>query len=464
MLRVGGLFAVLLGINVYVFFIRDGGNVRELMQSGSISKTNAEQRARKKSNASAQVGLSASPTTEKSNASSGAEVILRGTMRGHSGLFSALTASGLEKKSASSVIRALAGKLDMRSLRPRHRFEIRLESGSRRLRRFVYHLSRIKRAEVAPSAKGALVGKIVELPVRIQKRRIGGRVGGSLNQSFAKTGESVILLYRLLRIFGADINWSTDVRSGDTFKLITEKRYLEGKLLGYGRILAAEYRGEKAGHVRAFYFKRRDGSGGYYSADGRSLKRVLLKTPLNYRRISSRFNRRRFHPILHRVKAHLGVDYAAPAGTPIWAAGDGTVIWAKRGGPAGKMVQIRHAHNLTTVYMHLSRYARGMKVGRKVKQYQVIGYVGSTGRSTGPHLHYGLKVRGRYVDSMSYPIPRGKALARRERVRFQRQVARLKSGLASTPISTDDARKKAEDDKKDDAAKSETPLDDDMWT
>jgi murein DD-endopeptidase MepM/ murein hydrolase activator NlpD len=164
------------------------------------------------------------------------------------------------------------------------------------------------------------------------------------------------------------------------------------------------------------------------------VQRSFLKTPLRFRRISSRFNRRRFHPILHRTKGHFGVDYAAPRGTPIWAAADGTVTAVKRTRGAGNMVSLRHGGGVRTIYMHLHRFARGLQQGQRVKQRQVIGYVGSTGLATGPHLHYGMYVYGRPIDPLKFKVPEGAPLPASERERFLAEVTARREKLEALAL------------------------------
>jgi murein DD-endopeptidase MepM/ murein hydrolase activator NlpD len=469
-LRLGALFALLVGVNIYVFFFRDNTSINELLRTGSMQRAKAKKKARKKPPAAIKGSQALGGKAAKGqpavreHAIAPGEQLVRGSLEGHNGLASALKAAKLELRDIGALIKALEPKLDLRTLRPTHRFEVYKDAAPpHRLKRFVFRLSPIKSVVATRRRDGSLRARLAEKKLRVVRARIGARITSSLDQAIAATGESSTLIYRLLRLFAWDINWSTDVRKGDSFRLIVEKRYLEGKRYGYGKLLAAEYKGAKTGVQRAFYHRTRDGDGGYYTPQGRNVRRPLVKTPINYRRISSGFNHKRFHPVLHKVKAHLGVDYAAAPGTPIYAAGDGVVTWARRSGPAGKMVKIRHDGGVVSVYMHMSRYARGMKRGKKVKQWQVIGYVGSTGRATGPHLHFGLKVNGRYIDPMGYSVPRGKLLPRYERARYKRGIAKLARQLGSIPLTgkrSDDDGKDALDSSKDVPGQD----DDDLWS
>jgi murein DD-endopeptidase MepM/ murein hydrolase activator NlpD len=221
------------------------------------------------------------------------------------------------------------------------------------------------------------------------------------------------LALRLSDIFGWDVDFALDVRAGDSFKAVVEKRYRNGEFAGYGRIPAAEFinQGET---YQGFLFENRDGHPEYYDAKGRSLRRAFLKTPLDYARISSGFTYHRFHPIKKKWCPHPAIDYAAPVGTPVRTVGDGTVLEASRNNGSGKYIKIRHNSSYQTYYLHLSRFAKGIRKGRKVHQGQVIGYVGSTGMSTGPHLDFRMKKNGKYVNPRrviapaSPPVPREK--------------------------------------------------------
>ena len=454
-LRLVAPIALLVAINIFVFFFRDTGSIAELLKGGGVGTPPAYAAAvatpsfwlGQDARAAAHGQYTARPPVEQplgaastngqapasglaANASRlvGATeqlpVVVKGSLSGHRGLRGALGAARVEERDAQSLIKALASQLDLRTLRADQRFVAALDRTTGRVLRFVYHVNSMQRIEVS-RRDGAFTVTKREIPVEVRQAAIAARVEGSLEEAVAATGESRTLLYRLLQLFSWDVNWSTDVRRGDELRVIAEKRYVEGRFVGYGKILAAQYEGKRAGKATVYHYERSDRVKGYYDGEGRAITRPLLKTPVSYRRISSQFSRRRFHPILRRVKAHLGVDYAAPVGTPVWAAGDGRIVWAKWAGPAGKMVQIRHDSGVITAYMHLSRIAKGLRFGKRVKQRQIIGYVGTTGRSTGPHLHYGMKVNGRYIDPLDYDVPRGPLLARGERTRFRAGIAPL---------------------------------------
>jgi murein DD-endopeptidase MepM/ murein hydrolase activator NlpD len=210
------------------------------------------------------------------------------------------------------------------------------------------------------------------------------------------------------------VNFYTDTQPGDHWKVVVEKQLLGGKYYKYGRVLAAEY-GGRVGTFRAFYYFAPAGAaaGKYYDERGQAISKTMLKTPLRFVRISSKFDRRRFHPILHVERAHLGIDYAAPVGTPVWASASGRVVEAgmKRG--SGNTVVLAHTNGLSTRYYHLSRFARGLHAGLGVRQKDVIGYVGTTGLSTGPHLHFSVTKNGAFVDPSKLAVSRDAPVANR---------------------------------------------------
>ena len=205
----------------------------------------------------------------------------------------------------------------------------------------------------------------------------------------------------LAGIFGWDIYFALNIRRGDHFTVVYDQLYLDGKKIGNGDILAAEFVNQ--GQVyRAVRYEKPNGTADYYTPDGNSMRKEFLRTPVAFTRISSRFSLGRYHPILNRIRAHKGVDYAAPTGTPIKATGDGRVAFRGRKGGYGNVVILDHGRGYSTLYGHMSRFARGERVGTRVHQGQVIGYVGSTGMATGPHLHFEVRADGVTTDPVRY--------------------------------------------------------------
>jgi murein DD-endopeptidase MepM/ murein hydrolase activator NlpD len=259
---------------------------------------------------------------------------------------------------------------------------------------------------------GNLEASVVPVEFDCIVKSMKGEVETSLWESMINRCESPELIMKFTEIFEWDIDFLTEPRKGDGFRLIYEEYYKDGEFVKHGEILAAEYIPASGGTHQAVLYHDPSGYTDYYDPSGMSLKKALLKSPLNYRRISSRFSYSRFHPIFRKYRPHLGVDYAAPVGTPVVASGDGVVTYAgwKRG--FGKLVQIRHPNGFVTSYGHLSRFAKGMKRGKKVGQKDLIGYVGSTGCSTGPHLDYRVKANGRYVNPLKMIVPSAKPVGK----------------------------------------------------
>jgi murein DD-endopeptidase MepM/ murein hydrolase activator NlpD len=264
----------------------------------------------------------------------------------------------------------------------------------------------------------------LERDVEERIAEISGTIEASLYTSALEAGLSDRLIMELANIFGWDIDFALEIRSGDAFRVVYEEEYLDGEKLGDGPILAAEFvnRGRV---IRAIRYEREDGQADYYTPDGKSMRKAFLRAPVDFRRISSRFQRERYHPILGKRRPHRGVDYAAATGTPIRAAGDGKVIHVGTKGGYGKTVMIQHGQQYTTLYGHLNGYRGGIKTGARVKQGQIIGYVGMTGLATGPHLHYEFRVNGVHRNPLTVKLPEAEPIAPQYREDFERRSAPL---------------------------------------
>ncbi len=241
-------------------------------------------------------------------------------------------------------------------------------------------------------------------------------------------GDDIIL--RLANIFRWDIDFVLDVRVGDSFELLYESEYLEGKFHRNGDILAARFVNLGTPHTAVRYVDEH-GEKAYYTPDGKNLRGAFLRAPVDFTRVSSGFSHKRMHPLFNRVRAHLGVDYAAPTGTPVKAAGRGRVKTVNRRASSGNYIEIQHENQIETRYLHLSRFARGIKPGTRVSQGDVIGYVGSTGWSTGPHLHYEFIQDGRHMDPRKVEVVRDSSIVDAELPRFIAQTAPLRAQLDS---------------------------------
>ena len=240
------------------------------------------------------------------------------------------------------------------------------------------------------------------------------------------------VVHQLVDVLEWDIDFARDLRKGDTFSLLYEELYIDGRPVRAGNVLALEFRSRRAGEtIRAFRYTDSDGDTDYFTPDGRSLRREFMRNPLRFTRISSRFSKSRLHPVLRVRRPHRGVDYAAPRGTPVRATGSGRVSFAGRKGGYGKTILLAHGNAHTTLYAHLSRYAKGVRRGTRVRQGQVIGYVGSTGVSTGPHLHYEFRVNGVHRDPLTVKLPRAAPLDAGELANFRRAIAPLVARIDS---------------------------------
>jgi murein DD-endopeptidase MepM/ murein hydrolase activator NlpD len=268
------------------------------------------------------------------------------------------------------------------------------------LLRFTYDIDAQHTLAVERQAQ-TFVGRLTAIAYEHRERVVQATIQTSLYAALAERGEDQQIAADLAEIFAWEVDFYTDLRRGDAFRVLLEERYRDGKAVGYHRILAAELTNQER-VLQAVYYPREEDDGAYYRPDGRSIRRMFLRSPLQYTRISSQFSPRRFHPILKQYRPHLGIDYAAPMGTPVRSVADGVVAWAARKGGNGKMVTVRHNTVYSTYYLHLSRFAPGLRVGDHVSQGQIIGYVGSSGLSTGPHLDFRMTRHGKFLNPLSH--------------------------------------------------------------
>lgn len=277
-------------------------------------------------------------------------------------------------------------------------------------------LSDLESITLSKSEKGFSFKREVVKP-DVETTYTRGVINSSLFLSAKRAGLSHSLTMDLANVFGYDIDFAMDIREGDEFELIYERKVVNGKQVGTGNILSARFtnRGKTFTAVR---YTNKQGNSSYYNANGESMRKAFIRTPVDFARISSRFSTGRRHPVLNKIRAHKGVDYAAPRGTPIKAAGDGRVTLAGRNGGYGNTVIIQHGQRYRTLYAHMNGFAKGVRTGSHVKQGQIIGYVGTTGLSTGPHLHYEFQVNGVHVDPLSQKLPMADPIAKSEKARF----------------------------------------------
>ena len=283
--------------------------------------------------------------------------------------------------------------------------------------RFEYEVDTSTMLIVTKDKEGNFEARLEPIQYEMALNKVNGTIQSSMFNAMTDQGETAALAVRLAEIFAWEINFIRDIQPEDSFSLLVEKRYRDGDFAGYGKILAAEFT-NKGKLFEAYVHVDDKGKDQYYDAGGESLKRAFLKAPLSFTRISSRFSMNRKHPILGYSRPHPAVDYAAPTGTPVMTVGDGTVSFVGRGKGAGNYITIQHPNNYETSYLHLSRFAKGLKKGQKVSQGEVIGYVGSTGYSTGPHLDFRMKQNGNWVNPETALTPRAAPLDKSEKEAF----------------------------------------------
>ncbi len=258
---------------------------------------------------------------------------------------------------------------------------------------------------------------VLENPLEVRTRTASGTISSSLFNATAQAKLSDRIAFEVAEIFQYDIDFALDIQQGDRFTVMYEELYQDGELLRTGNVLAAKFV-NNGREYRAVRFVDSAGRAEYYTPDGKSLRKAFMRAPVQFSRISSRFNLSRKHPVLNRIRAHKGVDYAAATGTPVRAAGDGKVRFVGQKGGYGNVIELEHGSNVVTVYGHLSRFAKGLHRGQRVELGKVIGYVGQTGLATGPHLHYEYRVRGTHKNPQTVPLPDAAPIAESERDNF----------------------------------------------
>lgn len=324
----------------------------------------------------------------------------------------------------ASIVGSLDDIFDFRRCMPGDR-AILVTTKTNEFKRFEYHRSPTRYFLVEPSDSGMAAREVI-LTTEKRVYCIEGSIQSSLYESIIVLGEGPELAYGFSDIFAWDIDFNVETRTNDRFSMLAVKEFANGEFVGYGSILYARYNG-KLGNHEATRFENPDGHQDYYDENGKSLRKVFLRSALQYRRISSYFSKRRFHPILKIYCPHRGVDYAAPVGTPVSAIGDGVVTFAGWKGAYGKLIYLKHKAGYQSGYGHLSRFAKGIRKGKRVKQGQLIGYAGNTGRSTGPHLHFEMKRYGSHVNPLRVKIPAADPVPKKYASLFQKQKKNMAS-------------------------------------
>ncbi|MAI78165.1 MAG: peptidase M23 [Deltaproteobacteria bacterium] len=359
-------------------------------------------------------------------------VVTKGMLDSGESLSIALQSQGIHPSKIHLVASQLSRVFNFRHARPGHRYRLAQDPDGQVLS-FRYSVSPEKSyLLVWDGERYAVSTESAELRAKLAK--ISGQVDSSLYEAISRLGERAQLANDFADIFAWDIDFSRNVRPGDDFQVLFERLYRtdEDGLEVYvkpGRILAARYRGG-IGEYSAIFFEPEESSrGGYYRPDGTAIERAFLMAPLEFNRISSSFSKARRHPILKVVRPHRGIDYAAPSGTPVWSVASGEVIYRDRAGASGNLVKVKHSNGYVSFYAHLSRFESGLKVGDRVSQKQVIGYVGQTGLATGPHVCFRVQKKGSYVNPLDITSPAGDPIARTDWTAFSSQRDQLMSHL-----------------------------------
>lgn len=322
----------------------------------------------------------------------------------NSTLFNVLSSQDVTGFEIQQIVEAAKPYYNLAQIRPGIRYSLEFdESADPQLRSMAIRFSGLESLIIKKDATGWVAEKKVE-EVELKTATFFGTVKSSLWESALEANMDGLLIAELAEIFAWQVDFAREVRVGDRWRLSVEQKFVRGQPAGWGSILSAEY--VNAGQSFLGILFRVNGEDlGYFAPDGSSLRRMFLKSPISYGRITSGFSRKRFHPILKVNRPHMGVDYAARTGTPVKAVGDGRVVFSGWSGGGGNVVKIRHNSAYETAYKHLSRYGKNIRKGTLVKQGQVIGYVGSTGLSTAPHLHFEFFQNGRFVDPVGKKFP-----------------------------------------------------------
>lgn len=322
--------------------------------------------------------------------------------------------AGLNDRAIYELFSDAKDAKDLRHIRPGQKISFLVKDES--LTGLKYVINELNSVIFERGNKG-FSGKQIALKPDIKYAFRQATIDSSLYMAGKRAGMPSNLTMEMANIFGWDIDFALDIQKGDSFKVMYEEQFLDGKKIGVGKVLAAEFtNGGKT--FKAVRYTDKEGNSAYYTPDGRGMHKAFLRTPIEFARISSHFNLARKHPVLHIIRAHKGTDYAAARGTPIRATGNGKVSFAGRKGGYGNTVVIQHGQGIQTLYGHMNAFAKGMRNGARVSQGDVIGYVGSTGLASGPHLHYEFHVNGQVRNPVTVPLPKSIGIEKTELARF----------------------------------------------
>jgi len=366
---------------------------------------------------------------ERKKAVQGALSPFEHTLQAGESLYSVLLASGLVPQQVSELVEAGRGALDIRRASPGDKLLL-YRNGAGRVERF--ELRRVSGGQTFVASRTPLgfVASRRDPSYSVQLALAEGTITSSLYADAVREGLDEGLVLQLAEVFAWDIDFLSDLQPGDTFRVIYEQKLADFGRPKQGRILAAEVINEGRVHT-AYYFEDGQGHAGFYDADGASLQKEFLKSPLRYRRITSGFSYGRLHPILKIMRPHLGVDYAAPTGTPVEVVADGRVVFRGWKTGFGNYIEIKHRRGMTTCYGHLNGFAKGLHGGELVRQGQVIGFVGQTGMATGPHLDFRVAENGKWMDPVKKRGCQAEPIRPAMRNRFEAVVTDIHSRFPS---------------------------------
>lgn len=342
-----------------------------------------------------------------------------------------LSSLGLEGAELQAVLGALDGVLSFKRIRAGDQVRLERAVPGDAFRSLSWRQGPADEFLVRPCPEG-LCGARREVAITRREVLVSVGIRSSVSEALQAAGHDPGLVVAASDVLAWDVDFYQDVRGGDSIKLVVERFDADGRFLRHGDVLAAEYEGKVTGRKRLFRYTDPAGNTGYYDDAGTSARRGFLKAPVPYVNLTSRFGSRR-HPLLGYVRAHQGVDYGAPQGTPVWAVGDGVVTVAGWNGGCGKMVQVRHRNGFDSIYCHLSQVNVG--VGARVGQRQVVGRVGTTGLSTGPHLHFAIRQGGSYVNPLRLQLPRGEPVRAAWRDDFLAKIDGARRQLDVAPVA-----------------------------
>lgn len=342
-----------------------------------------------------------------------------GTYQAGDTLYGILDTEDINPDEARDLVKAMNPFLKAHNVMIGDKYEIS-KSTYGTLFSFNYWITPVEYYSVCKSTDNIFECNTIAIPYKEVITTTTGYIKSSLYEGMAGRNVSPELIMSFADIFSWQVDFLVDTRQDDSFKIVYKQYRYDNDKVKDGEILAAEYSGKVTSKHTAVYFESRDKKySHFYTPEGNSLRKMFLKAPLSFRRISSYFTNRRFHPILRYYRPHHGIDYSAPSGTPVSSIGDGVVTFVGWKGGTGKTILIKHNATYTTAYGHLSRYAKGLVKGKRIRQGEIIGFVGSTGLSTGPHLHFGITRNGTYINYFSLKFPPASSIPNKYKLEFE---------------------------------------------